>query len=360
MTMRDNLLDLPAPHRDERLYRVILEKGFREFPERDQNYKKFQSAHRAEILDYLPIQLDIEHVSRCNYRCAMCQVSDWEDSKRAKDMAFGDFKALLDSQIGLVEVKIQGMGEPLLSKDFFRMIRYARSRHLWVRSTTNASLLHHNDNYKKVLDADISELQVSIDGTSEKSYEKIRRGGKFNLVRDNCRLLNSYGDAIGRKRTRMWSLIQRENYHELEQFPAMAADWGFDRITLSLNLNSWAQSEWAEENRSRDVSDRLTRKQAGKLIKLGKAAGVEVTFWITSRKYEQAVPEKLCPMPFQRLYISSDMRIVPCAGVGDPRTYELGNAGLLSEEWNGEAMRRFRRFHLQGKLLDFCRACYDG
>jgi pyrroloquinoline quinone biosynthesis protein E len=72
----------------------------------------------------------------------MCQVSDWPKWQRAGDMAFGDYKALLDRQIGLIEIKLQGMGEPLLGPCYFDMIRYARGKHLWVRSTTNGSLLH--------------------------------------------------------------------------------------------------------------------------------------------------------------------------------------------------------------------------
>jgi hypothetical protein len=29
------------------------------------------------LVDYYPIKLDIENVSRCNFRCTMCAVSDW-------------------------------------------------------------------------------------------------------------------------------------------------------------------------------------------------------------------------------------------------------------------------------------------
>ena len=48
-----------------------------------------------------------------------------------------------------------------------------------MRTTTNASLLHRKDNYHKMIDADVNELQISVDGASKGVYEGIRRGGNF-------------------------------------------------------------------------------------------------------------------------------------------------------------------------------------
>jgi hypothetical protein len=39
--------------------------------------------------------------------------------------------------------------------DYFAMIGHARGQHIWVRTTTNASLLRLNDNYRKMIDADL-------------------------------------------------------------------------------------------------------------------------------------------------------------------------------------------------------------
>jgi pyrroloquinoline quinone biosynthesis protein E len=59
------------------------------------------------------------------------------------------------------------------------MVEYARRRHIWVRSTTNASLLDRKDNYRKIIDADICELQATIDGGTKETFEKIRGGSRF-------------------------------------------------------------------------------------------------------------------------------------------------------------------------------------
>ena len=80
-------MPLPTPRPDQALWTSVLESGFLRFPERRANYDRFQTAQRNATLDYLPIKLDIENVSRCNFRCSMCQVSKWPKLQRAGDMS---------------------------------------------------------------------------------------------------------------------------------------------------------------------------------------------------------------------------------------------------------------------------------
>ncbi len=354
----DRMGALPRPSPDRDLQEAILEAGFRAFPERRENYRRYRAAARGERVDYLPIRLDVENVSRCNYHCTMCQVSDWPHLKRADDMSLEDYTALIDAQYGLIEIKLQGMGEPLLGKCYFEMIEYARARHIWVRSTTNASLLHLKDNHKRLIDSDICEVQVSIDGATKETYEKIRRGGRFEQVARNCVLLNRYASDAGRRRTRMWVVVQRDNAGELERFPALAAELGFERLTLSLDLNDWGQERWRTLNDPVDVHRSFDASAARRLIELGARQNVQVTFWFIDNKYDPRDPAKVCPWPFERAYISSDVKIVPCCMIANPDVLQLGDARSLSAEWNNERMMSFRRRHLQGDIPDVCRSCY--
>ncbi len=126
---------------------------------------------RRGTIGYLPIKLDVENCSRCNFACTMCAVSKWKHGKRAEDMSLEDFKKIIDEQYGLVEIKLNGLGEALMQgDDYFEMIRYARSKRIWVRMTTNASLLHLRDNYKKLIDSGVNEVDISIDGADQKTF----------------------------------------------------------------------------------------------------------------------------------------------------------------------------------------------
>lgn len=356
----DRTKDLPLPKPDGALYESILAQGFAAFPKRRENYRRYQANSRGERLDHLPIKLDIENVSRCNFRCSMCQVSKWPKMTRAEDMSFADFKGLIDSLTdSLIEIKIQGMGEPLMNADtYFEMIRYARQKHIWVRSTVNGSLLHLNDNFKRLIDSDICEIHVSIDGATAETFEKIRGGSRFAMVTKNAALLNAYAHEQGRMRTRMWTVGQLDNFHEFEMFPNLAADLGFRRLSVSLDLNDWGQEEWKDRNDAFDIQKKFTAELAESMIRRGREKGVDVTFWFLDHKFDAAQPSTLCPWPFERAYISSDMRVVPCCMIANPEAFEVGDARDFLAVWNSAAMVDFRRAHLKRQIPSLCKSCY--
>lgn len=349
---------LPRPSPDADFYKSVMELGFNKFPLRRENYRKYQQAARLCSLDYMPIMLDIENVSRCNYHCAMCQVSSWPNRQRAPDMSFDDFRRLLDSQHGLIEIKLQGMGEPLLGEYYFEMIKYARDSYLWVRSSSNASLLHLNDNYKRIIDSDICELQVSIDGATPEVYKKIRRGGELKKVAENSIMLNRYCEKFDRLFTRMWVVVQRDNFSELGSFVKFAFELGFKRLTFSLDLNDWGQVKWRNINDCVDMHRQFDFSLAKHLVALGNEHKIDVTFWFIDQKYDFRDAAKLCPWPFSRAYISSDMRIVPCCMISNPEVLNFGDAKNFTAEWDSAGYKRFRKSHIEGRLPQCCRSCY--
>ena len=108
-------LPMPEPAAGVEAYARERELALESDPRRRANYERYlASRRRSPAVDYLPIKLDIENVSRRNYRCTMCVVGGWEKGKRAEDMPLDAFKQLIDDQYGLLEIKLQGIGEPLL------------------------------------------------------------------------------------------------------------------------------------------------------------------------------------------------------------------------------------------------------
>ena len=67
-------------------------------------------------------------------------------------------------------------------------------------------------------------MQISVDGTTKDSYEAIRKGARFDRMVENCKLINEYCASLGVEKTRMWSLIQRDNIAELKEFPKFAKE----------------------------------------------------------------------------------------------------------------------------------------
>jgi pyrroloquinoline quinone biosynthesis protein E len=75
-------------------------------------------------------------------------------------------------------------------------------------------------------------------------------------------------------------------------------------------------------------------------------------------KYSWREREKLCPWPFERLYVSSDMRIVPCCTIANPEVADFGAAADLVAIWRGETYETFRRDHREGRIPQICQGCY--
>lgn len=350
----------PVPVPDLETYQRIIDQRLETNRECRENYARFKArAGYSGEPDYLPIRLDIENVSRCNSRCIMCQVSLWHKGKRAEDMTLDEFKALIDEQYGLVDIKLHGMGEPLMGRDvFFDQIRYARAKGIWVRTVTNASLLHLKDNFKSLVDTDINEIQVSIDGADKETFETIRVGLKFEHVTRNSKMLNDYCAEKGIVRTKMWTMVQEQNKHQLPELVDLAHELGFKHIVFSLDFSNWGQDTWTERHRTIDTVGRFTQETADELVAQGAALGLRVSFWTIADKYSQKTPGRLCPWPFERGYISSDMRVVPCCMLGNPEVSDLGSAQGFTATWTSENFREFRQAHIDGEIPDVCKGCY--
>lgn len=312
------------------------------------NYDRYLR-RRNGVVDYLPIKLDIENVSRCNYRCGMCPVSEWPGGKRAGDLSFESFKRVIDEQAGLLEIKLQGLGEPTMQGgDFFRMIRYARDRHIWVRTTTNASLLHLKNNTDDLADSGVNEVQISIDGATKAVFEAVRPQSDWHQVCRNVASLNHAFVERDMVRTKMWAVVQKTNRHQLADLVTVAADLGFRHLVFSLEVSGTSGAALQAEPVS------LIYAQA--LVAMGLAVGVRVAFWSATLRYDR---ENLCPWPFERAYLSSDRRLVPCCVIGNPDVFELGNAEAgVSAVWDGNEMAEFRATHLSGNIPDVCKGCY--
>lgn len=349
---------LPWPKPDLARYAAELEACLAASPFKRENRDRLLAADRTEAVDYEPMKMDFENVSRCNFRCTKCQSLAWQ-GRRARDMEVEEFAGLLEAMPGLVELKLQGVGEPLLGGDaYFAMIRLARRQRIWVRTTTNASLLHLHDNARRLIDADPCEVQISIDGASREVMEEIRRGSNFAQVTANCRLLNDCAESANRRVTRMWTCLQRQNLPELLALVRLAATLGFPRLTFSLDLHDWGQQEIRDRLEGLSVSNEEVCELGMQAVELGQSLGVDVSFWQSVEKYSTASVQTLCPWPFERSFVSSDMRVCPCCMIANPDIFSLGQADAFPEVWHGPAYAAFRRAHLEGRPPRVCTTCY--
>lgn len=347
---------LHPPSPDPYAYRLMRYRGFVRFPERLKNFIISQHEPRGTTRSFLPTLIDVEPVSRCNFRCVMCPISEW-NGKRAEDLTFDQFKALLEIHPYPTEIKLQGLGEPLLHRHLFDMIRFAAQRDIWVRTTVNGSLLHLRDNARRLIDSGIGEVQTSFDGATKDVFEAIRRHADFEQVVHNLTILNDYANQQDRPYTRMWVLVQKANRHQLLSFVEFATRMHFRRLTFSVGLVSWGKASWREKTQPWKPPP-LTPDEQQPLVGLARREGLEITVWDSSARYTTDASEQLCPAVFGRASVTSDSRLVPCGMLGDPSVANLGSAEQFTQAWNGPIYQAFRKAHLSDKIPGYCRRCY--
>ena len=133
---------------------------------------RYEIFPQKKILDDFPPLVQIEPSSICNFRCVFCFETDKNFTNKKNGfmgtMKVDLFKNIIDQIENKVEfVTLASRGEPLVSKEFERMIKYTSEKFLNVKINTNASLLNEKKCHA-ILESKIKTLVFSADAADEK------------------------------------------------------------------------------------------------------------------------------------------------------------------------------------------------
>ena len=334
----------------------------------NENYGRYllwkNSGDFSKVIDFVPIAGHISPISRCNFKCTMCSVVDFKNGKRCEDMSIELFEKRLDELFGLIQISLVGLSELFLLHDSLEhMLKLCLDRKIWTNIATNGSLLHQRNWVERLADLNLDEIVVSIDGVTETTFESIRVGSNFKRVYDNAKNLNNQFDLAGvrPKRTKMQTVLQARNRHELYDFVPLARDLGFSAISFETEPFDWGSVIWRNKNSS--ISGILKSDEIDALVSQGKDFEVEVGFVEIVQRYSTLPNEhSLCSWPFSKIFVSSDDRVVPCCHISNPDHFEIGNGigenKSVVDVWKSEDYHNFRQSHVSGNIPDACRSCY--
>lgn len=132
--------------------------------------------------------LALEITKKCNLRCLHCYLSAGNSS--ICELKLNEIKKLLKSTKDLGGTSIAlGGGEPLLRDDCIEIIEYIASLDLLISLGTNGTLI--DKKLAKVFSNLLIKIQVSLDGASKATHDRIRGEGSFDLaVRGIDNLIN--------------------------------------------------------------------------------------------------------------------------------------------------------------------------
>ena len=110
----------------------------------------------------------------CQCKCVHCSIGGYKVEQR-KELKTDEVKGLIDQIVKMGTPKINFFGgEPLLSKHIFEYIKYASKKGISVSVDTNGYLLD-SDCIKKLKQAGVNNVNISLDSAHEKIHDKLRR-----------------------------------------------------------------------------------------------------------------------------------------------------------------------------------------
>ncbi|MCQ9207438.1 MAG: radical SAM protein [Omnitrophica bacterium] len=330
------------------------------------NYLRYMLASKEEKLSYKPIVLSIVATGRCTLSCRMCpthseviQDGYLHAQNPVKDMSFETFKKVTDSFPEAITVSIIGSGEPLLNKDFFRMVDYAAKTHkMLVKTFTNGTTLEKN--IERILNSSLEGITISLNAHNAREYARLT-GMKEDVFNDICSALKN---LISRKNARKSPLkikasfiIDRENYVRMNEMINLAANFGVDTIFLCNFLPSpydgfrvKEKTLFHEDEKIRDFIGRSKEKISPLLRK-------KVRWPVLISKSATAFK---CSSHFSQLRVDGDGNIGSCSMM----LLNMSANGKIDEQdvWNNAFFRKMRRNFLTGKrdrIEKQCLACPD-
>lgn len=195
-------------------------------PEPSTSFNKSLSTH----LDEFYFQWHI--TEKCNMRCCHCYQANYDGKN---EMSLQELKGVADEIFRALNkwqkkgrIALTG-GEPLTSPKLFPLIKYLEKGDEIekIGILTNGTLINEKtiDNIKAI--SKLHYIQVSLDGATSETNDKIRGKGSFRKAIKAIRLLNQNGITI-----RLMFTLHKQNAYEINQLIDLAISEGVDGLTF--------------------------------------------------------------------------------------------------------------------------------
>jgi sulfatase maturation enzyme AslB (radical SAM superfamily) len=219
----------------------------------------------------------------CNLRCPSCRkgmIFHKEGSAYNLGIRLADkINEWLYNYEHPIQVHIGSDGDPFASHVYRHFMDQTPERdNIKYSILTNALMLKEFAPRVPYVIRNLNELGVSIDGATKDTYEKMRLGGRWEKINENLEYISELKDKHGFKFI-MHFVVQKNNYHEMEDIVMLGEKYNADRVWFSRiqDWNTWGN--FSEHNifsvQHPQHSD--YRIQLDKLVKLNSKIVEEAT-----------------------------------------------------------------------------------
>lgn len=304
----------------------------------------FSRVYKKPFLTSLPISISVEPTTSCNLRCPECP-SGLRQFTRNTGMLNPDFfKRLVDEQKNtLLNLTFYFQGEPYLNPQFLEMVRYASDNTIFTITSTNAHYLN-DENSKKTIESGLDKIIISIDGTTQDTYEQYRIGGQLSKVIEGTKNILKWRMQLNSKTPYVvfQFLVVQPNQHQIDDVYKLAHELGVDEV----KLKTAQVYDFENGNKLIPTIDKYARYKQ-----------------LASGKWE--IKNKLlnqCWRMWSGCVITWDGLVVPCCFDKDAK-HQLGDLkhNSFKEVWRSDKYNSFRKSILKSrKEIDICTNCTEG
>lgn len=234
-------------------------------------------------------------------------------------------------------------GEPYLHPQFLDLVKYASTRQMYVVTSTNAHYLTA-ENARKTVASGLDRLIISIDGTTQETYEQYRIGGQLSKVLEGTRNIVAAKRQLKSAKPYVvfQYLVVKPNEHQLADAEKLAKELGVDEIVFKT----------AQVYEHEKGSPLIPENQKYSRYKQNE----DGTFSIKNKLLNQ------CWKMWQSCVMTWDGRIVPCCFDKDA-SHVLGNLQnqTFADIWYSDEYNQFRKSLLVSRSeIEICKNCTEG
>lgn len=323
---------------------------------RDRSLKKLHNMGLCKLSFHLKLSRNLGHPyaalietsNLCNLKCPLCPTGEGTLNRKPQNMSFEMFRKIVDEIAEYcVHLNITNYGEPLLNRDNYEMIYYAKQKGLRLTMGTNAHFMDDDKDLRCLIMSGLDEVYFSLDGADQQTYEMYRRNGDFARVVGNMRRLIEMKRKMQVRHplVELQFLVMRQNEDQIDKMRELAKDLGVDKLSLkpvTFNNADWERDEIISLFKEFEPTQGMYRlyKHRGEGLRWPK----EVTNY--------------CSILWLGITILADGSMVPCCL--DPRgEMVLGHVddGIFNV-WNNESYRHLRRqVSTDKKEVHLCSRC---
>ena len=204
-----------------------------------------------KLMEKRPDTTSIAYDSSCNLKCITCR-DDFciaKDEELDKVLNYTNYikKELIPHTKFLV---MAGNGEVFYSKAYKELYMDESCKNIkWIRLLSNG-MLFNEANWNEFIKGKTAQimLTVSIDAATRETYEKVRRGGNFDVLRKNMEFASKLRKDGNLSYFRINFVVQSENYKEMIDFVEWGVELGVDEVffTKVLNWGTYTSEEFKE------------------------------------------------------------------------------------------------------------------